>query len=78
MEQRMNLRVRSGELLTFRAEWKGKVASESYNVYRFSPQFRYKDLSMEEKSFRVEMINERLLNIDTIGLIRYLIERGEI
>ena len=74
----MDLRINTGEVVHFTAEGLGISGSERYASFRFSPRFRYKDTTLEEKFFRLEMVHERLLNLEAIDLIRYLIKRGEI
>ncbi len=78
LEEDMDLRVRSGEALSFTAKGLKKKGADHYVIFRLSPKFRYMDTTLEEKSFRLEMVHERLMNLETLDIIRYLKERGEI
>ncbi|SFN26398.1 hypothetical protein [Proteiniclasticum ruminis] len=78
LEKDMALSIRSGEALSFKAEGLETKGADRYVIFRISPRFHYMDTTMEEKSFRVEMVHERLMNLETFDIIQYLIERGEI
>ena len=78
LEKDMALSIRSGEALSFTAKGLKRKGADHYVIFRLSPKFRYMDTTLEEKSFRLEMVHERLMNLETLDIIRYLKERGEI